>query len=220
MIRKAVGVWGRSQKNKEQGEKMNKTAQAYFKLGFKLASEGEWSKAVKMISKGLKLEPNNKCAILNRCSCYAMMNKLPEALKDADRLVGIDPNDNAGYLLVGNVMAEMGFHLHAIETFDKSIAIQPNDPAAYVGRGNVKMEQGKADQAFNDYVHALTLNPTLFEALIGLARSLRALDRPNRAVEAYEKLLSMIGDQPHPIALDARAELKEVKKQLRGGKRS
>lgn len=202
--------------DKKEMKEMNKTAQNYFVQGHKFASAGKWSMAIKVISKGLKLEPKDPIALVNRCTCYAMMNKFPEALRDADQLVGIDPNNHEGYLLAGNVMAEMGLYLHAIETFDKAIAICTNEPATYIGRGNAYSAIGEVHRAYNDYVRALMLLPTLPEAQIGLARSLVELDRLVDAVKVYEGLLSTIDDLTCPIAVNAKAELADVQAKLRG----
>lgn len=194
---------------------MGTIAKEYFTLGFELACEGEWSKAVKMINKGLKLEPENKCAILNRCACYAKMHRFPAALQDAALLASMDPTDNSGYLLAGNAIVEAGFGVYAEDAYDAAITIRPDDPAAYVGRASAYMKQGKADQALKDHEHALTLDPTLIEAQFGYARALSKLGKLEQAAEAYEKLLSMIDKKSCPIAKEARAELKALQKSMK-----
>lgn len=89
---------------------MKKTAQEYFEIGFDYATKGDWSKAAKALSKGLEIDPTNCGGILNRCTVYAMQNRLTEALMDADRLIELAPDDWHGYLHRGNILHEMGIH--------------------------------------------------------------------------------------------------------------
>jgi len=96
---------------------MNKTARAHFVHGFDLAREGKWSKAIKMINKGLALEPNDYAGIMNRCTCYAMLDCFAESLADADRLIELKPDDWHGYHLRGNILSEMGCHDEANEAY-------------------------------------------------------------------------------------------------------
>ena len=84
---------------------MQKTAQKYFVHAFELIEKGKLPQAIKEIGKGLRFAPNNYGAIVNRCTCYSLLEQFPEVFKDDDRFVGLYSNNHVGYLLAGKTLS-------------------------------------------------------------------------------------------------------------------
>ena len=79
---------------------------------------GEFPKAVKEYTEGLRRDPKSKALFSNRCAAYIKLMDFPSALKDAEQTLKIDPNFVKGIARKGTCHHFMKEYHKALQTFE------------------------------------------------------------------------------------------------------
>lgn len=82
----------------------------------------------------------------------------------------------------------------AVDAFSRAIELDPRFAEAWNRRATTYFQMGRYHDALDDIRRVLALEPRHFGALAGRGLCLRALDRPEEALEAYEKAFDI---NPH-----------------------
>jgi tetratricopeptide (TPR) repeat protein len=79
-----------------------------------------------------------------------------------------------------------------------SVPVPAPRPNELVGEGHTLWRDQKPDEALAKFQAALELDPTLYEAQISLARVLKALERFDDSIPAYEKAIQLDPEEAYP----------------------
>ena len=116
-------------------------------------------------------------------------------------------------LLIANGDREMTSHHYdkALELFTAAINLDPKFAEAWNRRATLNYAMGRFDDSVHDIQETLALEPRHFGALSGLGLIYDALDKPEGALKAYEKAISVNPHLPY-----ARQRIEILKKQVEG----
>ncbi|MEE8574321.1 MAG: tetratricopeptide repeat protein [Thermodesulfobacteriota bacterium] len=143
-----------------------KEISALLSEGKKLLSAKSYSLAIAKFEKVLRLDKDNKEAIIqmvhayfSRGFLYNFKGEYDSAIIDFDKAIDINPNDGLSYNSRGLSYYNKGETDRAIMDFDKAIDIYPNYAGAYNDRGNAYYSKKDYDSAIKDFNKAIRINP-------------------------------------------------------------
>jgi lipoprotein NlpI len=84
-----------------------------------------------------------------------------EALRLADKAIGLDPKNAEAYLLRGTSHEALQHHAEAVADFDKCLDLSPDLAEAYDSRGSEHFKLGHITESLRDFDKALELRPAL-----------------------------------------------------------
>ena len=105
-----------------------------FEEGLKKQEQEDYVGAIADYTEFLKTHPEHLEGYSNRGFAKAMLNKLPDALKDLDRAIALAPENADAYNARGNVHAMAGNLSASIRDFNRSIGCDRNFADAYYNR--------------------------------------------------------------------------------------
>jgi tetratricopeptide (TPR) repeat protein len=91
----------------------------------------------------------------------------------------------------GDAAAAAGDPFQALEAYSGSLALVPDAVAPYLKRGLIYREQGQAEAALRDWRRAAELDPSGTRPLEWLGDLSLSMDRADRAVDYYQRFLSI-----------------------------
>lgn len=106
-----------------------------------------------------------------------------------------------------------GDHATAYDAFSSITDLAPDFSEGWNKRATVLYLQGQYHQSAADCVRVLDLEPRHFGALSGLGLIFTALEEPEKALDAFERVLEV-----YPTNRYAKAQAKALRKQLKGEK--
>jgi len=93
----------------------------------KLAESGQYEKALELVNREIKTDPNNANAWYNKGILLFKMCRFQEARNSFAQATDIDPEFAEAWYNKGIALMNLGKYFEAIRAFDKAIAINPND---------------------------------------------------------------------------------------------
>jgi Flp pilus assembly protein TadD len=110
----------------------------------------------------------------------------------------------------------------AREMYGKVAARYPDQPAGYLGLGRTSYHSGDPAEAAQHYRTALTYAPGSVDARYGLGKALLAADRPEAAIEQFDRLIAEEAADTRPyvakgVALDMIGRHAEAQSVYRSG---
>src|SRR5688572_21487046 len=125
-------VAGAAEKKKEKTSdhpyELLQSAQRAYSLGDK-------SKAIDLVNKVLKADPQNAEAYFARGRIYEGDRKFDKAVSDYDQALAINPFNGEAYQARGVVKFRLAYLTEAIEDFDKYLVLYPQQEAYHWQRG-------------------------------------------------------------------------------------
>lgn len=113
----------------------------------------------------------------------------------------------------GRRKMQPGAYDDALAIFDKIIAEAPDFAEGWNKRATLLYLIGDLEGSVRDIESTLALEPRHFGALAGLGLIYRAINRPESALKAFEKVLEI-----SPQSLSVRLHIKQLRAELRGKK--
>ena len=117
-------------------------------------ARGNNEQAVKDITEGLKINPDNKNGYFNRSIAYFGMKQYDNALADYTNYLKYDPNNANMWYESGMLQRSMKKNDEAIKSLDNAISLDPNFGLAYLERARAKAQSGNRAAAQQDYQKA------------------------------------------------------------------
>ncbi|CAM9834037.1 unnamed protein product [Chrysoparadoxa australica] len=148
----------------------------YNELGLKLHGHGLYTEAITAFNLALEAAETTSEGIsfrlyLNRGDCSRELSRLPAALADYHRALGMEPKDwgiktriSLIHYLQGTELFNKGAFLLAKEEFDTCIRFNDKVPGYFICRGQVLFFLGDKNGALADYKKACHLDPSNREA--------------------------------------------------------
>lgn len=155
-------------------------------------------KSIAKITELIAARPDNDNMYIQRGNIYLYLNKLAEALADAEKAFELNPKNSDVFLLRGRVKSQQQDNDGAIADISRAIRASPTGyPLAYLMRGELYEKKGDLPRAYADFVklRELTLNP---KAPQGVAR-----------LESRMKAAGI--DPAAPISVEPKVENKEAR---------
>ncbi|KNC98500.1 uncharacterized protein SPPG_06197, partial [Spizellomyces punctatus DAOM BR117] len=149
---------------------------------------GDDQSAIKDYSIAMLLH-NDSNAYRNRGLLYWKQGDPANALLDLYAARDAFPEDPRLHGLLGLCLQTLGKVQESVEAFSAAIAVNPYMTEAYLGRGNVYASQGLTTSARKDYLRVLHLYPRCSEALVNMAYTMQAENRPKRAYDLFSTAL-------------------------------
>lgn len=109
------------------------------------------------------------------------------------------------------ILMQTGEYDHAIEVMDKVIAVAPAFAEGWNRRATIHYLRDDFDASVADIRKTLALEPRHFGALAGLGLIYTALEQPEGALKAYERVLEI-----HPQSPVARQRAEELREAVKG----
>jgi tetratricopeptide (TPR) repeat protein len=106
-----------------------------------------------------------------------------------------------------------GGYRDSLVIFNKIVAEAPDFAEGWNKRATLLYLMGDFEGSVRDIESTLALEPRHFGALAGLGLIYKAIDRPESALKAFEKVLEI-----SPQSLGARLHVKQLRAELRGEK--
>ncbi|BCS54989.1 XrtA/PEP-CTERM system TPR-repeat protein PrsT [Geobacter sp. SVR] len=125
-----------------------------------------------------------------RVGTYVAMQKLPEALKHAQRAIDRKPGSSQGYMLLASVHREQNNLEEAIAALKKGVALD-NNPMAALMLANLYAGKGSFDRAMETCSDIVRKLPGFAPAYHAQGIFLEARGRKNEAVAKYRAALAI-----------------------------
>jgi len=183
-------------------------AWAHFNRGVALARAGRPLEAKEAFGKALALDPDFTEARRNRGLIELQLDQSAEAEADLRATVSRGRLDPTTLSALGDAMARQGRAEAAEQLFGVLVAQTPDNAALRAARGVTRTRTNPA-AAMADFRAALAVDPRHPLAHLGMARSLRATDRPAALVHLDQAI------EADPDLLDAR-ELRALERARAG----
>ncbi|HEY5893332.1 MAG TPA: tetratricopeptide repeat protein [Chthoniobacterales bacterium] len=161
--------------------------------------KGDFSKAERLYSEALELQPENLAALSGLGVTFFRQKNYRDAEDVLQKAVAVGPKDYISRCTLGIVYYHQGKWDAATRVLQDSLSLDPNNPTAYNYLGIAASKKGQSDQAVKELQKAIALNPQYASAYFNLA-VVYATARPpaiKPARENYQKATAL-GAQPDP----------------------
>jgi tetratricopeptide (TPR) repeat protein len=162
--------------------------------GMALFMAGKYADAIKSFTKAIELSPHTPTPYLHRARSYALNDNMKGALEDLDKLLGLNPDAVPALLLRAQVHAQNNDGEKALADVDRAIRVRPGYLPALQLRAQLLAGTGKVEEAIDGLERLTEAAPKNAELQLQLARFYLADDRPRRAIEIFNELLAVDGD--------------------------
>jgi predicted Zn-dependent protease len=127
------------------------------------AKKGEHSKALSLVDKALKIEPDEALFHGLRGEILAEQGNKSQAKRELDRAVSLNPSYFKHYLARGFVRRDLGDKRGAQSDFERSVELLPSAEAQY-GLGRLAMDQGRKAEAIGYFQKAAAVDTEVGKA--------------------------------------------------------
>ncbi len=124
--------------------------QKHFDNGRYELMNGNLDNSIASLSSAIKLDPDNKLALVTRGSAFLKLNNFDMAVKDFDRVIELDPNYARAYHLRGIARESTEDYENALADISKAIDIDPEYGAAFYSRATLLTKLKREDEAVED----------------------------------------------------------------------
>lgn len=168
-----------------------KNPDALHLLGVIAQQRGNSSQALELISKSVKLKPDQHVALNNQGVAYRALGRQGDAAAAFHKALALKSDYAEAYNNLGityQLQAQVG---KAEEAFRAALEIRPGYAEALTNLGNILHEQGRLEEAGACHRQAITLNPLLAVAFYNLGMVLKQQLKPKEAEQCYRKTLEL-----------------------------
>ena len=159
--------------------------EANYMLGVISFKTGKNEKAVQLIKKAIKFEPNVYHYYMTIGVILDSIGKYGDAIRYYQRVLELKPDDAITYSCLGETNRKLGNLDNALTYYKKSIELVSNNPETYRGMGSVLYEMEKLDDARSCFMKALDLKPSFPEAFVSLGMLQRSTGDRDGARESF-----------------------------------
>jgi Flp pilus assembly protein TadD len=172
--------------------------------GVYLFNLGEYTQARDSFQTALELKPADAVLLFNIGQCYDRLDDPANAEKAYNECLQLAPNHADCRHALASLLVRVGRKDDATRMVQAWLASQPKLAAAYAEDGWLLQQSGDLLGAQARLHLALDLDPHDTRALVELARVYEAMQRPDRAVALYERVLLL---HPREVEIEKRLKL-------------
>jgi tetratricopeptide (TPR) repeat protein len=155
-----------------------------------LQDMGECSDAEICYRDVIKCQPDNALALTNFACLLNMVGRYDEAWALVERAIALKPDFAKAHLIGSAIQYNAGGHQAALAYLERAIALSPGQIRLFIRRAEILSKLGQNETALADCNVVIEKCPTDAEALRVKAFVLKALDRPEEAVDALREAQS------------------------------
>jgi tetratricopeptide (TPR) repeat protein len=176
-----------------------KSSEAHLGIGIIFEKQEKYERAINFYRKVLTIQPNHARAYQKLQQCSAKINPQlePELQKYYDLIVE-EPNNFQLYFQLAKALSKKGIIDRAIEAYLKTIEIQPNFLEAYEDLINISLYYEDLEITIPTYREVIKKLPTFIPAYKNLAYSLTQQNKPEEAIEIYQKAVRQKTIEKYP----------------------
>lgn len=168
-------------------------AEAHNNLGNTFKMLGQLDKSAAHYSQALKIFPNYAEAHSNLAHLLVDTGELDRAATEARLAIDINPRLLDAYINLAGVELARQRPAEALRWLDAALAFAPGHPKIQVARAKALRTCNLLPQALDAAQRAVMAAPQSADAHNALGESLRALDRPQEAMAAYDQAAKLPG---------------------------
>ncbi len=150
-----------------------------------------YSDAMDVYTKVIKLDPKRASAYLMRGGCYYELKNYPQAMNDFNKAIKLDPKYASAYGYRGDCYNMLKNYPQAINDYDKVLKLDPKRASAYLMRGGCYYELKNYPQAMNDFNKAIKLDPKRASAYGYRGDCYNMLKNYPQAINDYDKVIGL-----------------------------
>jgi Tfp pilus assembly protein PilF len=181
---------------------------AYSEDGLYLFQRGDYPAARESFQAALALQPDDVTLLYNIGECYDRANDAAKAERYYNECLLRAPNQADCRHALATLLVRAGRRGDAERMVQDWMAHQPSQAAAYAEDGWLWYQAGDLPRAQARLHQALQIDPRDRRALIEMARIYEAMQRPDRAVALYERVLEC-----HPYEIEVVNRLNQLRAQ-------
>lgn len=151
----------------------------------------QWDAAIEACEKTIALNSEKLEAWYLKGLCLYKTTKYEEAKSCFEKSFSLKPDYAPAYFNHGNVLLKMNLYVEAVESYTKALSFQPDYLEALNNRGIAYGKLEKIDDARRDYEEVIRIKPDYHEAWLNLAVAYDVINEKLKALEYYQKYLSM-----------------------------
>ena len=159
--------------------------------GISLYNKHDYNNAILKYSEAVEFDADLAPAYANRGNAYGVLGKYDIALADLNKAIQLKDNVFWFYSDRGNIHVMMQNRDLALDDFNKAIALYPYSAKIYGDRSNVYYGKKEYLNAMNDAIKSVELDPYNASGYISKAMIFEKLDKPDKALENYNKALEL-----------------------------
>ena len=165
--------------------------------------------AVEAYSGAVALRPKSMLAHLRRGESYRLRGELEAAARDFRTATTLDPTAPRPLELLGDTYFERGRDARSIETYERRLRLDPRTPRISYKLALAQYRAGDVEGAMATLTDAVLADNRSAEVHYLMGLCLRDLDRPQDAVESFERAVTLA-----PVMIPAREELASLYESL------
>ncbi len=172
--------------------------------GVHLFKSGDYQQAEECFQTALELRPSDAVLLYNLGQCYDRLDDLANAERCYNECLQVASNHADCRHSLASLLMRAGRKDDATRMVRGWLASQPKLAAAYAEDGWLFHQAGDLPRAQARLHQALDLDPHDTRALVELARVYEAMQRPDRAVALYKRVLLL---HPNEVEIEKRIKL-------------
>jgi protein O-GlcNAc transferase len=160
-------------------------------LGLIKASQGKFKEAIELLTKAVRINPNEASIQYNLAKAMVDFGANQESIPHHKKAVELASNNPEAWLNYGKTLAQLKLHQEALIAFDKAIAINSNLAEAWSNKGNALHQLKQFQEAIVCFDKALNLKPDFAEAWINYGSALEQIKQYQEAINCFDKALNL-----------------------------
>ena len=178
--------------------------------GKNLMNVKDYENAILHFDEAYKMYPKNVEALLYKGLALVELEKINEAIKVFDTVMGLKlPLNRSCYLLLATSYKKLNKIDAAINILSLALKVDKDFLSAFLYRASLYITSHKWVEAKNDLMTVLKNYPKNIKALLGTAECEENMNNFNNALEAYNKAIEIKTDLPY-IVYEKKAKI-EIK---------
>jgi Tfp pilus assembly protein PilF len=173
-----------AQNNKRLAEATREIGEAYMR-------QGDYTSALRELTKALELNPEDHIVHYDLGTCYMAKNRLPDAIVHLKKTIAIKPSYAPARNNLGIVYLRMEEWDAAIAIFEEitkdALYATPHYPLANLGKAYY--HKGQYQKSLNYYKQALRIQDNFFIAQWGAGRTYLAMNKGRSALHYLERAI-------------------------------
>lgn len=163
----------------------------YALRGVAWLAKREYDNAIKDLSEGIRLAPNNSSFFTMRGKAYYGKHLYDAALADFTEAIRLDPGNLVAYNDRGTTWSAKGEYPKAFQQFNEVLRRAPTNALAFANRGTNWFKQDEYDKALADLDRSIKLDPKQSFAYANRGRVYMKLGDYPEAMADYDKAIAM-----------------------------
>lgn len=148
---------------------------AAFSVAQAQASEQAVKDAIAALTQKIAAAPSDDVLYAQRANHYFALNKLDEALADANQALNLNPKSNVALIVRAGVKSNKKDFDGALADYSEVIRLYPTKAyRAYFWRGEIYEQKGDFDSAMADYRQAADLNDEMTDPMLKASARIEA----------------------------------------------